>query len=177
MRMKRLVVIVVSLVATVFLVTSGWAASMTGTISEQKLVGPYRLILRIGPPEKMLMHRQMGNGELMLGGKMAMCRMGKMGHMAATAPEAMGKKTCNHHLELHVFDRHTGRVVTHAHVVIMLRDMRNGMTIMVPIMTMMGVHAGMKDYHYGNNIYAAPGSYTVMVQVNGIHAIFQVRLM
>jgi hypothetical protein len=53
MRRKRLIAIVVSLAATVFLVASGWAASRTGTISEQKLVGPYRLVLRIGPPEKM----------------------------------------------------------------------------------------------------------------------------
>ena len=33
---------------------------------------------------------------------------------------SMGSTTCNRHIEVHVFDRKTGRVVTNAHVSITL---------------------------------------------------------
>jgi hypothetical protein len=53
---------------------------------------------------------------------------------------------------------------------------RTHQTIMVPIMTMMDPKKGMVDYHYGNNIYAPAGSYTVRVRVNRVRAAFSVTL-
>ena len=58
-----------------------------------------------------------------------------------------------------------------------MNDAAKHMSIMVPVMTMEGPHLGMKDYHYGKNVYAGPGTYTVTAQVNRVTAVFHVKLM
>ncbi len=174
--LRHSLVAALSLGAALSLFTGAFAAPMI--VTKQKVVGPYRIQLRIGPTETMGMHMAKGSGERMLNGKNSTCRNG--GHAAMpTMPShhAMGVKVCNHHVEAHIFNKRTGQVVTHARVTISMRDAAKHMTIMLPIMTMVGMHAAMSDYHYGNNVYAGPGRYTVKVMVNGTAAIFSMDLM
>lgn len=103
---------------------------------------------------------------------MAPCSMssGGMGSMS------MGAKACNHHIEIHIVNRRTGKVVTHARVTLSLTNTHMHSVINVPIMTMVGANEGMGDFHYGNNIYAPTGVYTVSARVNSTKASFAVTL-
>jgi len=174
--LRHVLMAALSLGAVLSLLSGALAAPMI--VTQQKVAGPYRVQLRIGPTEMMGMHMAKGAGERMLGGKNSTCRSG--GHSAMpTMPSshAMCTKVCNHHVEVHIYTKRTGQVVTHARVTISMRDAAKHMTIMLPIMTMVGMHAAMSDYHYGNNVYAGPGRYTVKVTVNGTAATFSVDLM
>jgi len=165
-----------SLGAVLSLLTGAFAASMV--VTKQKAVGPYRIQLRIGPTEMMGMQMGKNTGEHMLGGKKPTCLGGEHAAMP-TMPShhAMGERGCNRHVEAHIYTKRSGQVVTHARVTISMHDAAKHMTVMVPIMTMVGMHAAMSDYHYGNNVYAGPGKYTVKVTVNGTAATFSIDLM
>lgn len=108
----------------------------------------------------------------MLRGSMA---MGGMGSMGAMSP--------NHHLELHVMDRHSRRVVSDAMVSIAYQPVVGmGQMAIAPqhvqIAVMRGLDAGMGDIHYGNNVYLHSGSaYNVSVTVNGVKAAYRLRVM
>lgn len=154
------------------LLSGGVAAAMSNTIQKTTTAGSYKLVLKIGPPEEMSMRKKSG-GEMMLGGKKATCAYNGG---AMNMGGSKGMKTCNHHLEVHVYNKSNGKVVAHASVAISMVDTKKHMTIVVPVMTMMGSQ-GMMDYHYGNNIYAGPGSYRVTVRVNKTMATFSVNLM
>ena len=174
--LRHFLVAALSLGVVLSLLTGAFAASLI--VSKHKIAGPYRIQLRIGPTEMMGMQMGKNTGERMLGGKNPTCLGG--GHAAMpTMPShhAMGERVCNRHVEAHIYTKRTGQVVTHARVTISMRDAAKHMTIMVPIMTMVGTHAAMSDYHYGNNVYAGPGRYTVTVTVNGTAATFGVDLM
>lgn len=168
--MKRIVVLAICAFAALVDLTAAVAAP-SAAVHRQKIVGAYRLTLRIGPAEAMAMHPK-GRGERMLGGKMAACQTpgNSMGGMS------MGSATCNRHVEVHVVNRHTGKVVTGARVTIRLTNVRTHRSIGVPIMTMMGAGASRADFHYGNNIHAVAGTYSVVVTVNRTTARFNVRL-
>jgi hypothetical protein len=101
----------------------------------------------------MSMPKKGATGEVMHGGRMASCAApdSTMGGMS------MGSETCNRHIEVHVYERSTGHVVTKARVSIRLSGRRTHRTIRVPIMSMEGATAGVKDLHYGNNIRAVTG--------------------
>lgn len=152
--------------------SSAFASAHASAVHAQKAVGPYRVVLQVGPAEKMSMHRKGATGEVMLGGKMASCAE-PGSHMGGMS---MGSTTCNRHVELHVYDRKSGRVVTKAHVSISLYTSRTRKTIQVPIMSMVGAAAGSNDLHYGNNIYAAAGHYTIAVHINQIRTTFSLHL-
>ena len=149
----------------------GAQAAMRGnTVTAQKTAGPYRLVLKIGPAEMMSMNAK--SGERMMSGRPATCGMSGGSSMT------MGKKRmCNHHVELHVYRAKGGMVVQGARVTITMMNVPKHMMVMVPIMTMEDAHMGMKDLHYGNNVYAPAGMYTVNVQVNAVKAAFSVRVM
>lgn len=158
---RRLLLVPVVMLVALAVATSAMAANSGSTISRSKHAGPYTLILKIGPAEKMGM-----GGEKMMGGKKARC---SMAGMAMTAGHAMGMAQCNHHVELHV--NKSGNVVHGAHVTIRMYCLRMHMNVWVPIMTMMrAMHPG--DFHYGNNVHAPKGVYKVFVSVNGVHAKF-----
>lgn len=152
-----------------FGVTTAHAAGMSGhTVTVSRVVGPYRLVLKIGPAENM----NMNGGEMTTGGAKAACAM-KMAHGVA---RAMSMHACNRHVELHVYRAKGGAVVHGAKVAISMLDAAKHMSIMVPIATMMAAKQP-KDFHYGNNVYAGPGKYAVTVRVNGRSTIFHVTLM
>jgi len=174
--LRNFLVVALSLGAVLSLLSGAQASSMI--VTRHRVIGSYRIQLQIGPTEMMGMQLSKGAGERMLGGKNPPCLT--KGHTAMpTMPSshAMGGTTCNRHVEAHIYNKHTGQVITHARVTISMRDAAKHMTIMVPIMTMIGMHATMSDYHYGNNVYAGPGRYTVTVTVNGTAATFSLNLM
>jgi len=174
--LRHFLVAALSLSVALSLLTGALAAP--NIVTKQRVVGQYRIQLRIGPTETMGMHMAKGAGERMLGGKNAKCLSGRHSAMPTMpSPHAMGERGCNRHVEAHIYNKRTGQVVTHARLTISMRDAAKHMTIMVPIMTMVGVHATMSDYHYGNNVYAGPGRYTVEVTVNGASATFSMDLM
>jgi hypothetical protein len=114
--------------------------------------------------------------ERMIGGKNATCAMGM--HMKAMlAGVAKSTPICNYHVEVHVYNKTSSKVVSNAAVtIVMVANGMHSMTITVPIMTMEGMHAGPNDFHYGNKIYAAAGKYTVKVTVNRVKANFGITL-
>jgi hypothetical protein len=146
----------------------------------QKAVTPhYDLSLQIGPMEKMYskadavkMHPT--SGEVMTGGTMAMANNG-MATGGSNASAGMGMEDTRH-LEVHVTDRATGKVVTTAKIQITMMNDTTKMSKPVPVATMYGVKEGPSDWHYGNNVSMPSGSYTVTVSVNGERAAFHVTI-
>jgi hypothetical protein len=155
----------------------GAHAMSPSAISQTKVSGSYRLKLVIGPAETMSMTTKGNAAERMLGGKNATCQMGMLMEAVPAGVNASMMKTCNYHVEVHVYNKTSGKVVTNATVsIVMVEPGMHGMMITVPIMSMEGMHAGPSDYHYGNNIYAAAGKYTVKVTANKVKANFAVTL-
>jgi hypothetical protein len=157
-------------------------AQAKSSVHQKKVVGKYSITLIIGAAEVMSMQKGKG-GERMLGGKNATCHMA-MHTMDLARVNTKGDKApvqnCNRHVEVHVYDKKTGKALTHASVSISLKgkSMTGGAILIgVPIMTMVGQRASMNDFHYGNNIYAPTGKYTVQVKVNGTTATFAVSLL
>lgn len=171
--MKRLTVIL-ALVVLALGVTSGRASASThsSAMHQQKTVGPYRLVLQVGPAEKILMHRKGATGEVMRAGKQATCtvRGSSMDGMS------MGSTACNRLVELHIYDRNTGHVIINAHVAIRMYDLGTRKSMQVPIMSMVGATTGLSDLHDGNNVFAAAGRYTVKVPINRVRTTFSFRL-
>src|SRR6202035_648886 len=141
---KSLLVLALS-VSALAVVPAAQGAGMTGqTITQQKIVGAYKLVLNIGPPE---------TGMMMTGPK-AMCSMSGMHLMR----EAAKTSACNHHAEVHVYGAKNGKVVTGLKVTIQFQGAKH-MSMMVPVD---GMETG-KNFHYGNNVYITAGKYTVIV--------------
>jgi hypothetical protein len=98
--------------------------------------------------------KHLKSGEVVLGG----------GSMASMKQMGSGMSTMSH-LEVHICNRHTGRVMTGAKPKIELA-MSGGMAKPVSVMAMQGIGAGVADYHYGNNVLVDPGArYAVTVRV------------
>ena len=135
----------------------------------------YRLDLQIGPTEIMYTPAETKakhptSGEIMLSGKMA-SGMSDMGHaMAGMMPMSDVR-----HVELHVYDRDTGKPVLDARVAITLTG-ADGKRRAVPIARMYGVEEGLHDVHYGNNVALSAGAYTVDTAVNGEHVRFSLKV-
>jgi hypothetical protein len=147
------------------------AAMGTGgkVVTATMAAGPYRLTLDVGPLEQMwsmadVKAKHPTTGEVMISGSMAMQGMGMHGPMV------------NHHLELHVYQKATGKVVNNAMVSISVYSAKGMLVEKVPIVTMQGIKEGPQDFHYGNNVYLKNGSYSVHVQVNMTKATFMITL-
>ena len=128
----------------------------------------YRLELDVGTPEKMYSRAEaakmkLTTGEIMVSGKMA----GGMAGMSAGSSGTMAPMGAMRHLELHVYDKASGKAVRGANVHITVRNAAGGMAMTVPIAVMYGIAEGEKDWHYGNNVDMPPGSYVVDVSANG----------
>jgi hypothetical protein len=141
------------------------AASAAGSIViARQTVGPYRLVLEVGPAQKMGMQSTKA-GQRMVGGKAAVC----------SAVGALGSgATCNHNVALHVYTR-KGRVVTTARVTITLRNQQTHRATRVRIAELTGASVT-SDFHYGNNIRLPSGNYSVDVRVNNTVATFRVHI-
>jgi hypothetical protein len=144
------------------------AHASSKTVSQTKIMGLYKVVLKIGPAQTMSMTSRSA-AEKMMNGKNATCKMAPSHHLSAKA------KYCNRHVEVHVYRSANGKVITNAKVTISLADRIRNRTIKVPIATMEGKQ-GKKDFHYGNNVFAQKGPYAVTVVVNKIKGVFGVRL-
>jgi hypothetical protein len=151
---------------------SGSMASMKG-MSETSSASPiiqntttadYKLMLQLGSPETMLAMCQVTDstisGEVMVSGQM-------IDDMSTTM------KSTPYHLELHVYDIKTGATVAlPVHEIRITITNSSGMSSIIPIAEMFGVHGGLTDLHYGNNVHLVSGSYTIRVSVAGEKASF-----
>jgi hypothetical protein len=166
----RSIAVLASCLLSLGTVGSTWAAGARASVQQQqKVVAGYRLILQIGPAQTMGSMSNMSGG-MTLGGAPATCRMpGKAGTSGSHG------KTCNRHVAVHVFNAKTNKIVIKAQVAITLQDTRKHTTVSVPIEMMMG-SSGIRDFQYGNNIAAGPGTYTVAVTVNKAHTTFAATL-
>lgn len=137
------------------------------TVVRKVAAGPYNLTLDIGPIESMYTMQEAKqqhpkSGEVMVGGSMA------MGGMGGPMP--------NHHLELHVLLRATGKVVTRARVTIAVFNGKGTLIEHLPIAVMYGVREGVGDTHFGNNVALGSGHYRVVVSVERTTASFTFAL-
>ncbi|HWE62284.1 MAG TPA: hypothetical protein VHB98_11290 [Chloroflexota bacterium] len=146
------------------------AAMGNTTVQQTKLAGPYKLLLAIGPLEQMCTRTQVKQmmhvkcAELMVSGTMAMGGMGMKGSMP------------NHHLELHVYNRVSGKTIGNAMVALTITTPSGKLLAHVPVAVMYGLKAGKADLHYGNNVSLKPGHYHVVAQVEQTTATFDVML-
>ena len=140
------------------------------SVIQQKITGGYRLVLQIGPAEGM----NMGGSE-MATGPHATCSMPGMLSLESKAGTNLQSHICNHHVEMHVYIARTGKVVMHARVSILMRNTTKHTALAVPVAGMMAP-TNTRDYHYGNNIYAVAGRYTVTVRVNRTTTAFNLGL-
>ena len=139
-----------------------------GNGTSTQTTASYRFVLRLGMPEKMYTQAQVKklhpkSGEVMMGGSMGMAGM------------TMGASKGSRHLEVKICSRKTGAVITDAQPTITLSDTM-GMATQVPVAKMRGMHAGMDDMHYGNNVkMSANQKLAVKVTLKGETAVFHVR--
>jgi len=150
------------------LLLSGVAfAADAGVISERAQTTHYRLVLMIGPVEQMYSKAEAAkthptSGEITTGGQMQMAMSGM----------AMDTR----HLEIHVYSRATGKVVTTATCTITVVNRTTGMRMAVPIATMYGATEGTADWHYGNNVTMPPAAYDIIATANGERVTFHVTI-
>src|SRR5579872_4094557 len=100
--LRRSLVSLALLLPVLFVSPLARAAGMT--VTKTTTAGAYKLTLQIGPAETMMN----------MGGPHAMCAM--KGGMEMRPVAKM--PACNHHVELHVYNAKTGKVVTGLHVTI-----------------------------------------------------------
>ena len=155
--------------------------------SWRQTAGPYQLELAIGPPEAMYTPEQIATqhpteGEVMLSGAMATPSAAGMAGMAmpdttvATPTSIAAQAGTLRHLELHVTEAATGRVVTNAKVTIDVVDQTARRSTSLPVVTMQGMREGPADFHYGTAVRLIPGdAYAIDATVNGHAAVFAFR--
>lgn len=139
-----------------------------GVITQKGATSHFQLLLLIGPEEKMYSEAEAAkmhpsSGEVMVSGTMGSMPMSGM---------AMDMR----HLEVHVTDRVTAKVVTNTTCRITITNNTTKKSEAVPVAAMYGVKEGPSDWHFGNNVSMPPGSYTVTVVVNGEQAIFHLTI-
>jgi hypothetical protein len=161
------------LLGTVSLLDAGSARAAMKPVTAKADAGPYALTLTIGPMEPMYTPQQVKSkhiktGEVMVSGTMVMGGSGGMAGMSGPMP--------NHHLEVHVLQRATGKTVTKAVVGITIRTSAGKLLEHLPIAVMYGIAQGPRDTHFGNNVALKNGNYQIQVQVNQAKTIFMVML-
>ncbi len=136
-------------------------------VQQTQQTASYKLVLTIGPAETMLMLDQAAgatSGEVMV----PMQGMG-MPEMSMTDQG----RPVNHHLEVHVYDRASGALVSDMVPTITVAPMGGASRTLDNVMAMYGVAEGPSDLHFGRNVYLSAGSYTISVTVGNETATFQ----
>lgn len=189
--MRRVTVVLLSVLGVLGLAACGQSTSSPGAaggsactpgpgISQTAETSSYRMVLDVGPREAMYTPAQAqaqhpSHGEVMLGGQMSdMGNMGQMHNMGDMAN--MGAPASARHLEVHICNRSTGRVVTNlAPDITLVDNSAANMTDHVPTAVMRGTTSPQSDVHYGNNVVMPPARhFTVTVAVGDQHATFHV---
>jgi hypothetical protein len=79
----------------------------------------------------------------------------------------------NHHLEVHLYNRATGALITNQMPTISIKDQGSGATRqLASVMAMYDIKQGMRDFHFGTNVYLPAGTYSVNVAVGHETAVF-----
>ena len=82
-------------------------------------------------------------------------------------------QTPDHHLEVHLVNKASGKIVTDVTPAIALADVRTGLgRTLSPVLAMYRTSVGPSDWHFGGNIYLPDGTYTVTIQIAGETATF-----
>ncbi len=141
-------------------------------VEQSKTVGPYRVELQILPPEPFYT-RAVANSQHPADGMLF------IGGAVPVQPDSAAHP--NHHLIVQVFDRKTGTAVTNARVTLMYEELGDrgrpvGMAVTVPVATMQAIGRGPKSTHYGNNVVIGPGTFRVVVVVDGLQTAFTVKV-
>lgn len=161
------------MIGSVLLAAGATSAQMqmsSNVVSAEAQTAHYRLMLQIGPQEKMYSKDDVAkmhptSGETMASGTMAGGGM------------AMGGMTSDtRHLEVHAYNKASGKVVTDAKCGITVTSGATKKSTIIDVAAMYGVKEGPSDWHYGNNVDMPAGSYTVTVVVNGEKAVFHVTI-
>jgi hypothetical protein len=137
---------------------AGQQPSMSqGEIQQVQTTPSYKVELDIGPAAMMQMQGMGGgSGELMV----AMPGM----PMPAMATTDTGQPV-NHHLEVHIYDGSTGAVVSNIMPSISITDSTGASRSLNGVMAMYDPTVGQSDFHFGNNVYLADGTYTITATV------------
>lgn len=166
----------------------------TGPVSSHLFrTASYELVAAAGPLETTYTKDQVAaqhpeTGEMMISGEMqGPARMpmsggagsgtsstGPMGTGMSGAPNSTAATGDFRHVEVHICDRASGRVVQNASPAMSLTDTSpSGLTQTLPIAVMQGVRSQMADMHYGNNARMILGHhYSLDVVMHGEHATF-----
>ena len=153
------------LLAPAAVAASGAAAS---TSPQTRSTRSYVFKLSIGTAERMWTPAQVRSKHPKTGEVMVMGSMGG----------AMSMGGSQRHVEVHISSRSTGKVVMGAHPRINAidTDVKNAMTIKVPVAAMQGVTSGAADLHYGNNVQLVAGhTYKVTITLKGERTAFRMK--
>jgi len=137
----------------------------------------YTVVLNVVSPQNMYTPQQVKqenptDGEVMFAGTMVMPP-----GMAGMSMSNMSYPAGWRHMEVHIYDRTTNRVIGNASPTISVTNDQTGQKTNVPIVAMQSVVVGASDLHYGNNVYLPSGdSYTATVQVGSEVATFHFKV-
>jgi hypothetical protein len=138
---------------------------MAGRIQLVRATGPYRIELDVLPAEPFVSSAAAASGTVKVG-------MVRLGGASPASPAVT-----NHHLVAHVFNRMTGRALTHANVRIQYKLSGSPVApIAVPIVRMEAVGQGSQSTHYGNNVRMRPGTYDVAVMADDYSTTFHLTI-
>jgi hypothetical protein len=132
---------------------TGTAPLPRSTVVKTITSGPYKLVLKIGPLEKIFTKDQ------------ARRLHPKTGEIALVGTKPAGVSAPNHYLALYIFSLATGATVSNMKVTISI-VLPNGTARLEPTSSVMqGIGVGPSDRHYGANVSLPNGPYRVLVQV------------
>ncbi len=135
------------------------------TLKQNATTQDYHLTLQLGPPAQMLSMNQTVTatvGEVMVSGQ-------------ASNTTSMNT-TDTYLLEVHVYNITSGTVVTNQNVSIQIINHTTNQTLTIPVIAMYDLKIGPSDTHFGNNITLPAGSYTIIVNVAGETAKFNINV-
>jgi len=150
--------------ATTLNTATNATTNLSTLIQQNATTQDFHVTLQLGPPAQILSMNQAATatGEVIVNGKM----------LNSTSMNL----TDTYHLEVHVYNITTGKVETNQNVSIQIINQTTNKTVTIPVITMYDMKIGPSDTNFGNNITLQPGSYTILVNVAGETAKFNINV-
>jgi len=139
--------------------------NVTAVLKQNATTQDYHLTLQLGPPAQTVSMNQTVTatvGEVMVNGQ--------------TSNTPSMNTTDTYYLEVHVYNITSGAVVTNQNVSIQIINHTTNQTLTIPVIVMYDLKIGPSDTHFGNNITLPAGSYTILVNVAGETAKFNINV-
>ena len=163
------------LVAAAMLATAAapsLAATTATKISRFEMVGPYKVVLNVLPPEPFFTKKEV---------KAKHIKAGMLVERGAKPVAMNGPMHPNHHLVVDVVRQKGGKAVTDAKVTLTVvplnaKGKADGKAMRVPVVEMEMIGKGPQSTHYGNNVELKPGLYRVVAHIGGREARFRIKL-